>query len=187
MLPDLPVSIRAARYVTGQLRKACIGGPQHHCQASHGYVTIGTLLSCGSLGPCGAFLGLRCVLRSSRMEPPRITPGASSPWGRRQCGVAVLCCDRRGQERGRCNAYGCRWQRRALMCPRTLLSRRRGLARAAPGHRRTPSSGTTYLVGARRRNGALGGSLCKKEPRPWGQPHTSKEVADPQDSGYVAG
>lgn len=34
-----------------------------------------------------------------------------------------------------------------------------------PAHRdhRTP-----YLVGARRRDDALGGSLCKKEPRPWG-------------------
>lgn len=34
-----------------------------------------------------------------------------------------------------------------------------------PAHRdhRTP-----YLVGARRRDDAHGGSLCKKEPRPWG-------------------
>lgn len=34
-----------------------------------------------------------------------------------------------------------------------------------PAHRdhRTP-----YPVGARRRGNALGGSLCKKEPRPWG-------------------
>jgi len=34
-----------------------------------------------------------------------------------------------------------------------------------PAHRdhRTP-----YLVGARQRDVALGGSLCKKEPRPWG-------------------
>ena len=34
-----------------------------------------------------------------------------------------------------------------------------------PAHRdhRTP-----YLVGARRRDDAPGGSLCKKEPRPWG-------------------
>jgi hypothetical protein len=43
----------------------------------------------------------------------------------------------------------------------------------------SPICGTPYLVGARRRDDAPGGSLCKKEPRPWGQPHTSKEVADP--------
>ena len=112
-----------------------------HCQASHGCVTIGKLLSCGSLGRCDTFLGLRCVLRSSRMEPPRITPGASSPWGRRQCGVAVLHRNRRGQERGRCNTYGCRWQRRAPVRPRTASSRRHGLARAALHHRRMRSRG----------------------------------------------
>ncbi len=109
------------------------------------------------------------------------------PLGRRQCGVAVLHRDRRGQERGRCNTYGCRWQRRSPMRPRAASSRRHGLARAALHHRRIAIKGTPYLVGARRCDGAPGSSLCKKEPRPWGQPHTSKEVADPGDSGYAAG
>lgn len=109
------------------------------------------------------------------------------PLGRRQCGVAVLHRGRRGQERGRCNTYGCRWQRRAPVRPRTASSRRHGLARAALHHRRIAIKGTPYLVGARRCEGAPGSSLCKKEPRPWGQPHTSKEVADPGDSGCAAG
>jgi hypothetical protein len=69
----------------------------------------------------------------------------------------------------------------------TAPSRCRGLARTALRHRRIAIKGTPYLVGARRRDSAPGSSLCKKEPRPWGQPHTSKEVADPRDSGYAAG
>ena len=48
--------------------------------------------------------------------------------------------------------------------------------------RRTTINRTTYLVGARRRDGAPGGSPCKKEPRPWGQPHRSKEAAEPEGS-----